>query len=177
MPTVTAPYVETQQVVTGFMYQLHIAEEENGQGITRLDIGPFRFEGTPPLVKYPEAVTNEMCPPDWQAIRWVTDESGTSWLRWQGGRLDMSDGEQIFQMTSNYPPTTSGANLYVHRGAGRAPEKYSVPTPDYSKAPPQINPHHDVIGKTTFVPGAGCAPILLLALGGLIALAVRHLLG
>jgi hypothetical protein len=178
MPTVTGPYIETQQVVTGFMYQLHIAEEENGQGITRLDIGPFRFPGTPPLVKYPEAVTNEMCPADWSAIRWVTDETGASWLRWQGGRLNSSDGEAIFQMTSNYPPTSTGAALYVYRGSNPKAERYEIPTPDYSAAPPQINPRHDVVGKgTTFVQGSGCAPVLALGLIPAVIAAVRHLIG
>ena len=105
MPMITAPYVETQQVVTGFMYQLHIAEEANGPGITRLDIGPYFFGGAAGRVTYPEAVTNEMTPPGWQAIRWYTDEAGASWLRWEGGRLNSEDGEMLFQVTSNYPPS------------------------------------------------------------------------
>src|SRR6185437_5423379 len=133
-------------VVTGFMYQLHIAEEQNGQGITRLDIGPFRFPGTPPLVKYPEAVTNEMCPPGWSAIRWITDDSGASWLRWQGGRLDSADGEMIFQMTSNYPPTSTGAGRFVYRGPNSRPERYEIPTPDDTVTPPQINPRPHAAG-------------------------------
>lgn len=178
MPTVTAPFVETQQVVTGFMYQLHIAAEDDGQGITRLDIGPFRFPGTPPLVKYPEAVTNEMCPPGWSAIRWVTDESGASWLRWQGGVLDSSAGETIFQMTSNYPPTSTGAGLYVHRGHGSRVERYEIPTPDYTATPPQINARHDVVGKgTTFVRGTGCVPMIALAFLPVAFLAIRHFIG
>lgn len=177
MPTVTAPYIETQQVVTGFMYQLHIAEESNGQGIIRLEIGPYRFPGTPPLVKYPEAVTNEMCPPGWSSIRWVTDDSGQSWLRWEGGRLDSSDGEMLFQMTSNYPPTGSGAGLYVYRTGSTRADRFEIPTPDYSVSPPQINTRHDVIGKgTTFVKG-GCVPPMIITLGTIIAIAVRHFMG
>jgi hypothetical protein len=178
MPTVTAPFVETQQVVTGFMYQLHIAEADGGRGITRLDIGPYRFPGTPPIVKYPEAVTNEMCLAGWNAIHWDTDEMGQSWLRWQGGTLEESDGEQIFQMTSNYPPTSSGASLYVYRRGQAMPEKFSVPTPDYSVSPPQINPRHDVAGQgKTFVTGTGCAPALALILAPAAIAAVRMLLG
>lgn len=176
MPTVTAPYVETQQVVTGFMYQLLIGEEENGQGITRLDIGPYFFPGAPPQIKYPEAVTNEMCPPDWQAVRWVTDDSGASWLRWQGGCLRPEDGETIFQMTSNYPPSDTAATLHVSRGSGKASEKYAINAPDYSQAPPQINPRHDVIGQKEFAQRHGCAPLLILA-GTIGGLALRHWLG
>ena len=194
MPTVTAPYIDTQQVVTGFMYQLHIAEQSGGQGITRMDIGPYRFPGSPPLVKYPEAVTNEMCPPGWSAIRWITDASGQSWLRWQGGRLNHEDGEVIFQMTSNYPATheTAGPALYVFRGGSEKSERFEIPTPDYSTPPPQINPRHDVIGKgTTFVrgtvdedgkkvakmTGAGCVPAITLTLSPAIVAVVRHFMG
>ncbi|MCW3058666.1 MAG: hypothetical protein ABIY70_05725 [Capsulimonas sp.] len=173
MPTVTAPYIETQQVVTGYMYQLHIAENENGPGITRLDIGPYYFPGAPPQIKYPEAVTNEMCPPSWQAVRWFTDESGASWLRWQGGRLLSEDGEQIFQLTSNYPSTSSGPGLHVWRGNSKSSERYSVTAPDYSQEPPKINPRHDVIGKgSTFVKG-GCAPVFILGLLTIAAVAAR----
>lgn len=173
MPTVTAPYVETQQVVTGFMYQLHIGEENNGQGITRLDIGPYFFSGVPPQIKYPEAVTNEMCPPDWQAVRWFTDEAGASWLRWQGGRLHTEDGEAIFQLTSNYPPSNTDAALYVWRGSSLSPEKYAISAPDYSQSPPQINPRHDVVGQKTFAKRNGCAPIIVMA-GSLAGLLLRH---
>ncbi len=172
MPSVTAPYVETQQVVTGFMYQLHIGEEDNGRGITRLDIGPYFFPGTPPQVKYPEAVTNEMCPPDWQAVRWFTDEAGASWLRWQGGRLAAEDGETLFQLTSNYPPSNTGAALYVWRGASKSTERYAISAPDYSQPPPQINPRHDVLGQKAFAQGKGCAPFVLLA--GALAVLLRH---
>ncbi len=175
MPTITAPYIETQQVVTGFMYQLHIAEETNGPGITRMDIGPYFFGGTPGLMKYPEAVTNELAPPGWQGIRWFTDESGASWLRWQGGRLNSEDGETIFQMTSNYPPSNTNAGLHVWRG-NRAPERYAISAPDYSLSPPVINPRHDVKGQVAFAKGAGCAPPLMLACFALAA-AVRHWLG
>jgi hypothetical protein len=173
MPTVTAPYVETQQVVTGYMYQLHVGEGESGQGITRLDIGPYFFPGAPPQIKYPEAVTNEMCPRDWQPIRWYTDEAGASWLRWQGGRLFPEDGEMIFQFTSNYPAVNADASLYVWHGASASPERYTISAPDYSQPPPQINPRHDVIGQKLFAQGKGCAPAVLMA--GLAVLAlVRH---
>ncbi len=180
MPSVTAPYVETQQVVTGFIYQLYVAENENGPGITRLEIGPYYFPGTPPKVKYPEAVTNEMCPPGWQAVRWVTDSAGASWLRWQGGRLTPEDGETIFQMTSNYPASNEGASLNVWRTNAKSPERFSIAAPDYSQPPPQINPRHDVIGRgKTFVTGSGCAPPTVLALSVLsLGIALwRHWIG
>ena len=172
MASITAPYVETSQVVTGFLYQLSIAEEENGPGITRLDIGPYYFSGAAPQIKYPEAVTNEMTPPGWSAIRWFTDEAGASWLRWDGGRIGADAGEMLFQMTSNYPPSQSGAALYVHRGR-QGPERYAVAAPDYSQAPPANNPRHDVKGQLQFAPGSGCAPVFALAAAGLAAL-VRH---
>ena len=172
MPSLTAPYVETQQVVTGFMYELHIAEGTNGPGITRLDIGPYFFAGASDSIKYPEAVTNEMTPPGWAAVRWVTDASGSSWLRWEGGRIDTEDGEMLFQLTSNYPPSNSDAALYVWRG-NRSPEKFSLSAPDYSMPPPAVNPSHDVKGQSAYAQGSGCAPPLLLALG-LLAAAVRH---
>jgi len=173
MPTVTAPYVETQQVVTGFMYQLHIAEADGGPGITRLDIGPYHFDGKPPQVKYPEAVTNELCPPGWQAIRWVTDENGSSWLRWEGGVLHDADGEIIFQMTSNYPPSEEGASLHVWRGDRRTPERFIIATPDYRQAPPDINPRHDVVGQKAFSAGPGCAPATAIVIAALTA-AIVH---
>ena len=171
MPMITAPYVETQQVVTGFMYQLHIAEETNGPGITRLDIGPYFFGGAEGRVKFPEAVTNEMTPPGWQAIRWHTDAAGASWLRWEGGRLDAEDGEMLFQVTSNYPPSSSDAALHVWRGS-RAPERYAIAAPDYSSEPPANNPRHDVKGQAAFAGKTGCAPVIaLLALVGAAAAA------
>ena len=173
MPSVTAPYVETQQVVTGFMYQLQVGEEENGQGITRLDIGPYFFPRAAPQIKYPEAVTNEMCPPGWQAVRWHTDEAGASWLRWQGGRILAEDGEMLFQLTSNYPPSNTGAALHVWRGNATSTERYPISAPDYSQTPPQINPRHDVLGQKTFAQGKGCAPFVLMA-GALAALLFRH---
>jgi hypothetical protein len=173
MPTVTAPYVETQQVVTGFIYQLQIAAEENGQGITRLDIGPYFFAGASPQVKYPEAVTNEMCPKDWQPVRWYTDEAGASWLRWQGGRLAPEDGEVIFQLTSNYPPTNTEAALYVTHVGSKSTERYAISAPDYSQPPPKINSRRDVVGQKAFASSKGCAPILLMAFA-LAALMLRH---
>ena len=140
MAAITAPYVETQQVVTGFIYQLHIAEQENGQGITRLDIGPYFFPGAPPQVKYPEAVTNEMCPPDWQAVRWVTDAGGASWLRWQGGRLHAEDGEQIFQLTSNYPPATPTRRSMSGGRGRRAPSGSPSPPRTTRRSRPRTTP-------------------------------------
>ena len=172
MAAITAPYVETQQVVTGFIYQLHIAEQENGPGITRLEVGPYFFPGAPPQVKYPEAVTNEMCPPDWQAVRWVTDAGGASWLRWEGGRLHADDGEQIFQLTSNYPPGNTSAQIYVWRGGAKSAERFTISAPDYTQEPPKNNPRHDVKGQKSFAKATGCAP--LLALGALVAAAARH---
>jgi len=175
MPTVTAPYVETQQVVTGFMYQLHISEETGGPGITRLDIGPYYFSGRAPQVKYPEAVTNELCPPGWQGIRWITDESGASWLRWEGGRLSEEDGEAVFQLTSNYPAREGGPALYVWRAGRRAAEKYNVPVPDYTQSPPKINARHDVIGNgTTFAARKGCAPVFIAVSLCTLAEVLRH---
>jgi hypothetical protein len=174
MASITAPYVETQQVVTGFMYQLQIAEEANGPGITRLDIGPYYFSGAAPQIRYPEAVTNEMTPPGWAAIRWFTDDGGASWLRWDGGRIATEDGEMLFQMTSNYPPSHSGAALYVRRG-NRGPERYAIAAPDYSQPPPAVNPRHDVKGQLQFTQGTGCAPLLVFAAAGAAAL-VRHCL-
>lgn len=174
MPTVTAPYVETQQVVTGFIYQLHIGEETDRPGITRLDIGPYFFTDAGPQKKYPEAVTNEMCPPGWNAVRWYTDEAGASWLRWQGGRLLPEDGEAIFQLTSNYPATNTDAALYVWRGNAKTPDRYAISAPDYSQTPAKINPRHDVTGKKQFAKGSGCAPPLVFALAALcVALARR----
>ena len=172
MAMITAPYVETQQVVTGFMYQLQIAEETNGPGITRLDIGPYYFSGAAPQIKYPEAVTNEMTPPGWAAIRWFTDPAGASWLRWEGGRISAGDGEMLFQMTSNYPPGHSGAGLYVWRGS-RAPERFAIAAPDYSQPPPAVNPRHDVKGQLAFAPGSCCAPLLVFAALGVTAV-MRH---
>ena len=172
MPMITAPYVETQQVVTGFIYQLHVGEAAGGPGITRLDIGPYFFGGAQGQVKYPEAVTNEMAPPGWSAVRWFTDGAGASWLRWEGGRLDPEDGETILQLTSNYPPTNTDAGLHVWRGS-RPPERYAISAPDYSQAPPAINSRHDVKGQVAFAKGAGCAPPLVLTLFA-IAEAVKH---
>lgn len=175
MPTVTSPYVETQQVVTGIIYQLSIAEENGGPGITRLDIGPYYFQGIPPKVKYPEAVTNELCPPDWKAIRWVTDSEGKSWLRWEGGVLEASDGDTLFQMTSNYPPASSDAALYVWQGNSRASKRYAIAAPDYTVSPPKINTRHDVIGQgSIFQSGVGCAPpTVALLIAGLWAIIHR----
>ena len=170
---ITAPYVETMQVVTGIMYQLTIAEEANGPGITRLDIGPYFFGGAADRVPYPEAVTNEMTPPGWQAIHWFTDEAGASWLRWEGGRVEAEDGEMLFQVTSNYPPTNTDAGLYVWRG-NRSPERYAISAPDYSSTPPANNPRHDVKGQVAFAQGKGCAPMLVLAALGAGAMLVRH---
>jgi hypothetical protein len=176
MPTVTAPYIEIQQVVTGFMYELHIAEEDGGQGITRLEIGPYYFPGAAPRIKYPEAVTNELCPPDWQGVRWVTDENGASWLRWDGGRLDPEQGEMLFRMTSNYPSSDQGqAALLVWRGKNRAADRYKISVPDYTQQPPQINPRHDVVGQgITFAQRGGCLPPTVFCLCAIASFALRH---
>ena len=161
MPTITAPNIEVTQVVTGFMYELSIAEEENGTGITRLDIGPYTFPGVPPRVKYPEAVTHEMSPRDWQAIRWVTDELGQSWLRYQGGTILPDDGEVLFQFTSNRAAATkSGPKLIVWRG--NRSESFDVPTPDYSVDAPARNSRHDSQGLGRVYSTTGCAPQFVL---------------
>lgn len=177
MPTLTAPYVEVQQVVTGYMYQLHIAEDSQGRGITRMDIGPYYFEGVPPRVRYPEAVTNELCIPGWEAIHWFTDESGASWLRWQGGILRPEDGEIIYQMTSNYPATNTGAALHVWRVGATSAERYEISAPDYSKLPPRINPRHDVIGQGTTFARGGCSSVLLGIVITAASIAARHWIG
>jgi len=178
MPTVTSPYVETKQVVTGIIYQLSIAEDTGGPGITRLDIGPCHFAGIPPKVKYPEAVTNELCPAGWKAIRWVTEPDGKSWLRWDGGILRPEDGNILFQMTSNYPAATSDAELWVWRGKSSEPQRFQISAPDYTLTPPKINNRHDVIGQgTIFQTGSGCAPPAMALLFGTILAVLRHIIG
>src|SRR5450432_1993068 len=102
MPTITAPNFEVTRVVTGFMYELTISEDDSGSGITQIDIGPYKFEGTAPKVEYPEAVTNEGAPSGWSQIGWFTDSKGQSWLRYIGGVIMAGDGEALFQFTSNF---------------------------------------------------------------------------
>jgi hypothetical protein len=173
MPILTAPHIEVTQVVTGFMYELTIAEEENGTGITRIEIGPYSFGGVTPRVRYPEAVTHEMAPPDWQAIRWVTDEQGRSWLRLEGGIICSGDDEALFQFTSNYQAAAgSGPKLIAWRG--NRSESYTVPVPDYSIPAPNRNSRHDSQGLGQVYKQSGCMPQVVLgclAIGGLVALA------
>jgi hypothetical protein len=162
MPTITAPNIEVTQVVTGFIYELSIAEDDSGTGITRLDIGPYFFEGVPPRVRYPEAVTHEMSPPDWQAIRWITDAKGQSWLSYQGGVIHPDDGEVLFQFTSNRPSATkAGPSLIVWHGTRS--DSYDVPVPDYSVAAPARNSRHDISGLGRVYKQAGCMPQVVLS--------------
>lgn len=161
MASITAPLVETQQVVTGTMYQITLSEGANGNGITRLDIGPYRFPGAPPLVRYPEAPTNELCPPGFQQLHWVTDERGASYLRFEGGRITPRDGDVVFQFTSNFPPSTDGgAVLTVWRDS--VSESFTVPLPDYTQQPPRLNSRHDSTGLGRVYKGAGCLPQFVL---------------
>jgi hypothetical protein len=167
MPAITAPLVETQPVVTGIMYQVVLNEEENGPGITRIDIGPYYFQGPQP--KYPEPVTNEMSPSGWGAIRWVTDSDGTSWLRYDGGILRPEDGEVLFRFTSNYPPSTSGpAHMVVWHGGRK--EDFDVPVPDYTQPAIRRNSRHDCVGQGAVYKQWGCFPQLVLIALGLITL-------
>ena len=85
MPTITAPNIETQQVVTGISYTLSISESDTGTGITRIEIGPYYFDGPSGRVKFPEAPTNELCPADFQSCQWIVDPDGAAWLRFDGG--------------------------------------------------------------------------------------------
>jgi hypothetical protein len=176
MPTITAPDIEVTQVVTGFMYQLSIAEEDGGVGIDRIDIGPYHFDGTPPRVKYPEAVTQEMAPPDWRSIRWITDGKGQSWLRFDGGTIRPDEGEALFQFTSNHAPATkSGPRLVVWRGARS--ETFDVPVPDYTRKAPARNARHDSTGRGEIYKQTGCLPQLVLGcaaiVGAILARMVR----
>jgi|SRR5579883_527240 len=166
MPAITAPLVETQPVVTGIMYDMTINEEENGTGITRIDIGPYYFPG--PTPKYPEPVTNELAPSGWNSIRWVTDPDGTSWLRFEGGILRAEDGEVVFRYTSNFPPSTSGpAHLIVWRGSRK--EDFNVPVPDYTQPAIRRNSRHDCTGQGAVYKQWGCFPQLVLGALGLMA--------
>lgn len=165
MATISAPRVQTQQVVTGTMYQISIAETADGTGITRLEIGPYRFGGVQTQVKYPEAPTNELCPPGFHPLCWETDGKGVSFLRFDGGRIAAPDGEVVFQFTSNYPPAMDGdAVLTVWRG--NVPESFRVPLPDYTQKPPQFNSRHDSTGLGRIYKGSGCiGHVLLIAVG------------
>jgi hypothetical protein len=166
MPAITAPMIEVTQVVTGFLYELSIAEEDGGAGITRVDIGPYTFSGVPPKVSYPESVTNEMCPPDWQPIRWITDERGVSWLRFQGGVLLPEDGEALFQFTSNYAASdNSGTHLVVW-------ETFDVPLPDYTCEAPARNSRHDSTGLGRIYKSSGCMPQIVLSAVAVVAAVV-----
>jgi hypothetical protein len=168
MPTITAPHVETQQVVTGTLYQITLAEETNGTGITRIDIGPYRFPGIPPQIKYPEAPTNELSPADFRPVRWVTEDNGNSYLRFEGGRILPEDGETVFQLTSNFPPALgNGPVLTVYRDGRK--EDFNAPVPDYTQKPPKLNPRHDSVGLGRVYKQTGCLPQVVL--GGMCLIA------
>jgi len=170
MPTITAPLVETQHVVTGTLYQITIGEEQNGTGITRLDIGPYQFPGVAPNLDFPEAVTSELTAPGWEPIRWFVDSKGAAWLRFDGGRLLPEDGEMVFQYTSNHSPVSDGSHYMVIWRDGRS-EKYIAPVPDYSIAPPRFNSRHDSTGLGRVYKQWGCLPQLVIGLLGLLAIA------
>ena len=176
MATISAPRVQTQQVVTGTMYQISIAESADGTGITKLEIGPYRFDGAPPQVKYPEAPTNELCPPGFHPVHWETDDKGASYLLFDGGRIASPDGEVVFQFTSNYPPATyGGATLTVWRD--NLPESFRVPLPDYTQQPPKFNSRHDSTGLGRIYKGTGCIGHILLVAAGLCVVAHLATLG
>jgi hypothetical protein len=157
MPTITAPNIEVTQVVTGYMYELTISEEDNGSGITQIDFGPYKFPGAFPKIEYPESVTNESCPAGWSQIGWYTDTKGQSWLSYKGGVISPKDGEALFQFTSNYPASAgAGPKLVVWHGS-RA-ENFDIPVPDYSVAPPLRNSRHDCTGLGLVYKQAGCLP-------------------
>ena len=175
MPTITAPNIEVTQVVTGFMYELTLAEEDGGPGITRIDIGPYKLEGLYPKIEYPESVTNESCPAGWSQIGWYTDPKGLSWLRYDGGIIRASDGEALFQFTSNHAALVgAGPRLTIWRGTRS--ETFDVPVPDYSTAPPARNSRHDSTGLGRVYKQAGCLPqtvLMGLIIAGLLALIVH----
>jgi hypothetical protein len=149
MATITSPSIATQQVVTGINYELTIAESSTGTGITRIEIGPYFFEGAAGQIKYPEAPTNELCPAGWQQIHWVQESDGSSWLRFEGGIVRASDNERIFQFTSNFPPSSDGlAKLRIWRGSRS--ETFRANVPDYSQAPPLRNARRDSTGLGKF---------------------------
>lgn len=172
MPAITAPLVETQPVVTGIMYSVALNEESGGTGITRIDFGPYYFPGPQP--KYPEPVTNELAPPGWSPIRWVTGDDGASWLRYDGGLILPEDGETVFRFTSNYPASTSGpAHMVVWRGERQ--ESFDVPVPDYTQPAIRRNPRHDCIGQGSVYQQWGCFPQLVLGALSLVAIAFAFL--
>lgn len=171
MPTITSPLVETQKVVTGTIYQITIAEESGGSGITRIDIGPYQFPGVAPRVQFPEAVTNELCPPGWEQICWYVDPKGQAWLRYEGGRIMPEDGHLVFQYTSNYPPTSDGSAYMVIWHDNRS-EKQMAPVPDYSVSPPKMNSRHDSTGLGRDYKQWGCMPQLVLGALAIAAAAI-----
>jgi hypothetical protein len=171
MPSITAPNIETQQVVTGTSYTLSISESSTGTGITCIEVGPYYFEGAAGQIKYPEAPTNEMCPADFGQCHWVQDAEGSSWLRWQGGIVKAEDHDRIFMFTSNYPPSTSGpAKLRIWRGT--RPESFTVAAPDYSQKPPTRNARHDSTGLGSVYQQWGCLPQLVIVLTSIVAIAL-----
>jgi hypothetical protein len=168
MATFTSPNIETQLVVTGTSYQLAIAEADSGSGITRIEIGPYHFEGAAGQTKFPEAPTNEMCPDGWQQIQWVKDNDDSFWLRWEGGILLPEFGERIFQFTSNFPPSSdASARLRVWRGSRS--ETFQVRVPDYSQKPPARNSRHDSTGFGQIYQKWGCLPQVVLIVLSLLA--------
>ena len=129
------------------MYQLHIGEEANGQGITRLDIGPYYFPAGAAAGQIPGSRDQRDDPAGLgRRSAGITDEAGASWLRWQGGRHCPEDGEMLFQMTSNYPPSQHRCGP-VRLARQARPGALRIAAPDYSQPPPQINPRHDVKGQ------------------------------
>jgi len=175
MPTITAPNIEVTQVVTGFMYELTIAEDDNGTGITQIDIGPYKFPGLPPRVEYPESATNESCPSGWSQIGWSTDSKGFSWLSYKDGVIRPGDGEALFQFTSNYKAVAgAGPGLVVWHGSRS--ESFAIPVPDYSSTPPLRNSRHDSVGQGRVYKQAGCLPqtVLICLVCAAIAAMVIH---
>jgi hypothetical protein len=169
MASITAPYIETQQVVTGTNYLLTIAESDTESGITRIEIGPYHFVGAAGQKKYPEAPTNELVPAGWGQIHWVQDEHGNSWLRFEGGIIVAKDGDRLFQFTSNFPPSNNGtAQLRIWRG--NRPETFEANLPDYNQAPPARNSRRDTSGLGRVYQKWGCLPQVILC--GTLAIAL-----
>jgi hypothetical protein len=173
MASIIAPHIETQLVVTGTSYTLTIAEANSESGITRIEIGPYYFEGAKGQTKFPESPTNEMVPPGWEQIHWVEAEDGSFWLRFDGGVLLPEAGNQLFQFTSNFPPSSSGlAKLKVWRG--NRSETFNENVPDYDQKPPKRNSRHDSTGLGQVYQKWGCMPQVILCLATLAALFIVH---
>jgi hypothetical protein len=161
MASLTAPFIETQLVVTGTNYFLTIAETSDQNGITRIEIGPYYFDGAEGQKKYPESATNELVPAGWGPIHWVQESDGSSWLRFDGGKLVPSDGNRVFQFTSNFPPSNEGlAKLTVWRGTRS--ETFRLSVPDYNQKPPIRNSRRDSFGLGQVYQKWGCMPQVIL---------------